>query len=596
MNNIKNIFRDVLKNLQYVVGFILRIAPLFFALAMFGAILAGFGGVCQSYFISKILDGIIENRSYMILSTYAVIIILFQAVLKLQNRLLFALNRVVTEEIGNDMEYQILSKLDKVPVSKMDDPKFLSRLEQARNLTKRTPNSVLMQLFGSVSLLVGTIGYVVILGQINFYYILILAISTIWVLIANNQYEENVMAYLFSMSPQRRKMAYYSDVMLNRENFEEIRSYNAMNYLRHKFQVAAKDQLKASKAIFGKYAYTYAIATCTAYAGCGVVYLLIIYQAIQGTVSIGDAAMFLTACIGFQAGLTELIDGICALPPQLHAIDHYRKTLEELDESIVVSTDIKVNTVKADPLIEAKNLSFAYPGTEKIIIRNATFTICSGECVALVGKNGSGKTTLVRLLAGLYRQYAGEILIQGIESREMPDEERKNIMAVMFQNYLKPSLTIGEAISFDNVTAQNAPMIEDALSKSHYSVRDLPNGLNSSLTKAFDPDGIIPSGGQWQKLALARVFYQDASLYILDEPSAALDPKAEDEVFRILLEMKGNKTILFITHRLASVSSADRVLFIANDGSILQGTHDELMNSCHDYYDMYMAQASKYQI
>ena len=390
MNNIKNIFRDVLKNLQYVVGFILRIAPLFFALAMFGAILAGFGGVCQSYFISKILDGIIENRSYMILSTYAVIIILFQAVLKLQNRLLFALNRVVTEEIGNDMEYQILSKLDKVPVSKMDDPKFLSRLEQARNLTKRTPNSVLMQLFGSVSLLVGTIGYVVILGQINFYYILILAISTIWVLIANNQYEENVMAYLFSMSPQRRKMAYYSDVMLNRENFEEIRSYNAMNYLRHKFQVAAKDQLKASKAIFGKYAYTYALATCTAYAGCGVVYLLIIYQAIQGTVSIGDAAMFLTACIGFQAGLTELIDGICALPPQLHAIDHYRKTLEELDESIVVSTDIKVNTVKADPLIEAKNLSFAYPGTEKIIIRNATFTICSGECVALVGKNGSG--------------------------------------------------------------------------------------------------------------------------------------------------------------------------------------------------------------
>ena len=108
MNNIKNIFRDVLKNLQYVVGFVLRIAPLFFALAMFGAILAGFGGVCQSYFISKILDGIIENRSYMILSTYAVIIILFQAVLKLQNRLLFALNRVVTEEIGNDMEYQIL--------------------------------------------------------------------------------------------------------------------------------------------------------------------------------------------------------------------------------------------------------------------------------------------------------------------------------------------------------------------------------------------------------------------------------------------------------------------------------------------------------
>ena len=596
MNNLKNVFHNVLYNLQYVLGFILRIAPLFFVLAILGAIFAGFGGVCQSYLISKILDGIIENRSYTILYIYAIVIILFQVVIKLQNRLLFALNRVVTEEIGNDMEYQILSKLDKIPVSKMDDPKFLSRLEQARNLTKRTPNSVLMQLFGSVSLLVGTIGYVIILGQINFYYILILSISTIWVLIANNKYEDNVMSYLFSMSPQRRKMSYYSDIMLSRENFEEIRSYNAMRYLRYKFQEAAKDQLKASKAIFSKYAYTYAFATCIAYAGCGIVYLLIIYQAIQGKVSIGDTAMFLTACIGFQAGLTELIDGICALPPQLHAIDHYRKTLEELNKSIVVGTDIKVNTVKDAPLIAVNNLSFAYPGTDKFIIRNATFTLHSGECVALVGKNGSGKTTLVRLLAGLYRQYAGEILIHGIESKEMPDEERKNIMAIMFQNYLKPSLTIGEAISFDNVTVRNAPMIEGALSKSHYSIRDSPNGINTSLTKAFDPDGIIPSGGQWQKLALARMFYQDASLYILDEPSSALDPKAEDEVFRILSEMKGNKTILFITHRLASVSTADRVLFITNDGFILQGTHDELMDSCPDYYDMYMTQASKYQI
>lgn len=183
MNNSKNVFRNLLCNLQYVLGFILRIAPLFFVLAILGAIFAGFGGVCQSYLISKILDGIIEKRSYTIIYIYAIVIILFQVVIKLQNRLLFALNRVATEEIGNDMEYQILSKLDKIPVSKMDDPKFLSRLEQARNLTKRTPNSVLMQLFGSVSLLVGTIGYVIILGQINFYYILILSISTIWVLI-----------------------------------------------------------------------------------------------------------------------------------------------------------------------------------------------------------------------------------------------------------------------------------------------------------------------------------------------------------------------------------------------------------------------------
>ncbi len=583
MQNLKQQVWSIAGNFCYIIRIMVKTAPLFLLLTLVFAVLSGFANVIQSYYLSKIIDGILANIPYVTISIYAVCIIAFQLLQKIQTRTLYAMNRVVTEKISFTMEERILSLAEKISLAKMDEPGFLNRMEQARGLTKQTPTSVFMILFGMFSLLAGTVGYIFVLGKISFLYVVILIACSVMLFIANHQYEENVVSALFTMSPERRKMGYYSSLLTGRNNFEEIRTYRASPFFLGKYKASAEKQMKESWRIFKRFSGLYVIAALVAYLGCGIVYLLIIWNTVSGKTTLGDMAMFLTACLGFQAGLIELTDGLCSLPPQLAIMQNYRSLLNELEEDVNNAAKVPMNT-DTEHLVNVNNLTFAYPNTEKNILNGVTFSINQGECVALVGENGAGKTTLVRLLAGFYSDYQGII--------QFPFEE--NPASILFQNYLHPSLTIGEAVALENISDKNESRILDALNKARFPLDNLPQGIHTELTKTFDGNGTIPSGGQWQRLALARMFYRDMPMFILDEPSAALDPKAEDDIFRLLESMKGEHTILFITHRLASVSIADRVLFLSPEGKLTQGTHHALMEECEPYRNLYQMQASKY--
>lgn len=592
MSKVKMFF----SNLKYIMSVMLETAPLFLVLTMLFSLFSGLSNVIQSYFLGKITDGILNEIPFRLIAFYATIIIIFQLLAKLQSRTLFALNRVVTEEIGVRMESGILERVKDIPLSKMDAPGFLNRMEQARNLARQTPNSVFMLIFGGVGFIVGTVGYIVILSRISILYVLILIFCSVLFFIANNHYEENVMASLFAMSPERRKMGYFADLLTKRDSFEEIHAYGASKYLHEQYLGCAKRQIAASWEIFRRYTKIYSLAALAAYIGCGIVYLLIIRKAVTGQISVGDMAMFLTACLSFQAGLTELFDGICSLPSQLGILQNYRNFIDELKNEIqgeiqALGQNDAETAIAQEELVKVEKMTFAYPGTQKTVLNHVSFQIKRGECVALVGTNGSGKTTLARLLAGFYNNYDGRIVIDGTQPALTKKHSK---ITMMFQNYLKPSLTVGEAVALAAVSEENEAAIRKALECSKYPVSDLPEGISTSLTKTFDQSGVIPSGGQWQKLALARMLYHKTPLYILDEPSASLDPQAEDEIFRMLAEMKGEKAILFITHRLASVSIADRVLYLTPEGELIQGTHMELMASCPAYQELYQMQADKY--
>lgn len=586
--------RGIISDLKYIMAIMIETAPFFLILTVLSSLFAGLGNVVQSYLLSKIIDGILNTIPFRVIAIYAVVIIVFQLIVKLQNRTLFAMNRVVTEEIGIRMESGILNHAENIPLSKMDTPGFLNRMEQARGLARQTPNSIFMLLFGAIGFIAGTIGYVVILSQISILYVLILMACSVLIFMANNRYEENVMASLFALSPERRKMGYYADLITKRDSFEEVHAYGAVDYLRKQYQINARKQLAASRDIFRRYTGFYSIAALVAYVGCALVYLLIIRKAVMGQVTIGDTTMFLTACLSFQAGLTELFDGICSLPAQLGILENYRNFMDELTAETEGTGEAGKNQPRAvlqEELVKVEDLSFAYPNTQRNVLNHVSFQIKPGECVALVGTNGSGKTTLARLLAGFYDCYRGRIVIEGIE----PSSARECVgIAMMFQNYLKPSMTVGESVAYGEIDSANEAAVREALERSGYPLDNFPEGLATNLTKTFDQKGIIPSGGQWQKLALARMFYRNAPLYILDEPSASLDPQAEDEVFQTLAEMKGEHAILFITHRLASVSVADRVLYLTREGTLIQGTHAELMENCPAYKNLYETQSPKY--
>lgn len=591
MKRLRENFRKFISNIGYMFCLIMKSAPLYFILAIVMSVFTGLGTVFQAYFLSKILDGLTIGLQFTTICLYAVAILAWNYVTKLQNRMLFSMNRVVTEDIGTRMEKEILEAMDHVDAATLDNPQIQNRIEQAKNLTKRVPHSIFMNLLGMLGLIATTIGFITLLWKLEWWYVFVILLSSVFIFIINNRYEENVVAYLFAGSVERRKTAYYSSLLTQRENIEEIHQYNAMGYFKKEYAFNAKKQINRFWGIFRSYSLLYTGAALISYIGCGLVYILILRKAFLGEITVGEVTMYLTACITLQGITIELIDGICALPPDCIVLENYTSLLKELNTpKKEEKKSFSVPCSDDHVCIQFEDVSFSYPNTDHKIFEHASFTIQSGQRAAIVGINGSGKTTLVRLLSGMYTSFEGNIYINGVEIRSMSPEERQKAVAVMYQNYLKPSLSVKDAVTFGAECSDEEQKIKDILKQCDFSVEN----LDTELTKQFDRNGLTPSGGQWQRLALARMLFRDCSIYVLDEPSAALDPQAEDELFKLIEAMSGSKTVLFITHRLASVRNADTIIFIDSAGTVWQAAHSEMMNINKEYNSLYTKQASKY--
>lgn len=247
--------------------------------------------------------------------------------------------------------------------------------------------------------------------------------------------------------------------------------------------------------------------------------------------------------------------------------------------------------------IEFRNVSFQYPGTEKYILRNCSFRLEHGKNYAFVGENGAGKTTVIKLLLGLYEEYEGEILLNGKEIRQYSYEEWKSLFAVVSQDFARYELTVRENVMLGDLNTEDERKARMALEKSGLweTVSRLPEGLDTQLGR-LKGQGTDFSGGQWQRLAIARLLYADAQVNILDEPTAALDPLQESAIYSLFHEIKGDALTLYVTHRLGAARIADEI-FVLKDGRIQEsGSHDELMRLENGHYrEMYETQRKWYE-
>ena len=577
-------------NFVYALSLIMGASRLYFFLAALMCALSGLYGVVQAVFLKEILNGLTVGAAFARIALCAALILLGLFVNKVVSRLLMALNRIVTDKLSYTLEHNILQAMDHVTAAQMDDPKFQNRVEQTRTLIKNQPNSVFMNMFGILTELVGLAGYFVILTGFHWAAPWILLATAVLLFFVNNQYEENVMAFLFSMSPERRRMGYCAGLITGRDSFEEVRTYGSGEFLRAKYRDSMDRQIGKGWAIFRTNAVRYALAALASYLGCGAVYLWILARAHGGALDLGSVAMLLSACVGIQGLCTELVDGCAVLPASLAALGGYRRFLREMQSAPEGAKPDAGSAPDPRYAVQFDRVTFAYPGAEKPVLRETSFAIRPNTTAALVGVNGAGKTTLVKLMMGLYDSYEGHIYLNGRDSRAYTEEERRELLAVMFQNYMKPSFTLEEAVSMG--LAADGEAVRRALDDSRLTDSQ---PLETPLTKSFSPDGWVPSGGQWQKIALARMLVRNTPMYALDEPSAALDPQSELEVFQTLAELRGEKTILFITHRLASITDADEVIFLSPGGAARQGTHRSLMDGCAEYNALYSAQADRYQ-
>jgi ATP-binding cassette subfamily B protein len=319
-------------------------------------------------------------------------------------------------------------------------------------------------------------------------------------------------------------------------------------------------------------------------------------RALAGEISVGDVVMYFGAFQRAQDFFGEVLRGLAGLHENNLFLADFVRFLG-LQPTVI---DPPRPRPFPDPIIrgiEFEDVTFRYPGTDRDVLKNVSFTIAPGEHVALVGENGSGKTTLVKLLCRLYDPATGAVRVDGVDLREIGVHDLRNHFAIVFQDYAKYYLTARENIWLGNVSlpVDSEAIIEAARrTGADEVIRALPNGYDTMLGRQFE-NGVDLSIGQWQRLALARAFLRQTPIIILDEPSAALDPRAEAAVFDRFDELARDRTAIFISHRLSTVRRADRILVMV-DGQIAEaGAHEELVDRAGVYASLFETQARHYR-
>ncbi|NLW90736.1 MAG: ABC transporter ATP-binding protein [Syntrophomonadaceae bacterium] len=339
------------------------------------------------------------------------------------------------------------------------------------------------------------------------------------------------------------------------------------------------------------------VSICSAF---NQIVLIIIYfytamKIFDKSLTVGDFSLYIGAAGQVINSLFNLIDSGSQMYDNDLKISKFKEFLA-WKPAIQESGSL---TMPEKPSIEFTNVSFKYPNTERYILKNINFTLPYGEKVALIGLNGAGKSTMIKLLLRLYDPTEGQILINEVDIRKYDVQELRKVFGALFQDYSNYAFSVRENIALSNVSdIHNEERVWKACcaSGADSMVKRFGRGLDTYLTKIFNYDGEELSGGEWQKIALARTFFRDADIVILDEPSSALDPYAEDVLFKQIVDLYAGKTVVFVSHHLSTITMADKILLIENGEIVENGSHQDLMKSAGKYAFLFNLQAQRYKV
>ena len=326
----------------------------------------------------------------------------------------------------------------------------------------------------------------------------------------------------------------------------------------------------------------------------GIAYVYLIRMALNEGLSVAEFLLYFTAVSTFTAWVTGILNNAAKLHKESLDISCVREFLEYPEP---FQFEEGKSVPKADAYeLKLENVSFRYPGAETDTLCDLNLTVHPGEKLAIVGLNGAGKTTLVKLLCGLFDPTAGRVLLNGQDIREFNRREYYGLFSAVFQEFSILDVTVAENIAQTNENIDKAKL-EDCIEKAGLTrtIEELPKGLDTHVGREVYLDGVLFSGGQTQRLMLARALYKDGPILMLDEPTAALDPLAENDIYRKYNDMTRGKTSMFISHRLASTRFCDRIVFVADGGIAEEGTHEELLALNGAYAKLFEIQSRYYQ-
>jgi ABC-type multidrug transport system fused ATPase/permease subunit len=395
--------------------------------------------------------------------------------------------------------------------------------------------------------------------------------------------------------PVNRKIDYFMNISADTSFGKEMRLYNMQDILFRMYQGAQRQTQDVVKKIFGFYGISNQVNYVTGFCLNALIYGYLGFKIlVQRLITVRDFSLYLSAITTFNAAIQEMISSYIAIS------DNGRYLKDYFDFMELQSRYDKAGRAlpqAAGNVFVFENVSFSYPYQTEPALKNISLTITDGERLSLVGENGAGKTTLIKLLMRLYDPTEGRILLNGVDIREIDYRQYLNLFYSVFQDFKLFAFRIADNISsMQDGGKLDREKLRDCLIKAglNEKIESLEKGVETYLYKLYEPDGVELSGGESQKLAIARALYKDASVVVLDEPTAALDPRAEYEIYTHFFEMVTNKTSVFITHRLSSTRFCDRIVVLKNGEIVEAGTHEELLSRKGYYAELFNMQAQFY--
>jgi len=429
---------------------------------------------------------------------------------------------------------------------------------------------------------------------------IVIIIANIIPIIVRSKYSYGIFMIYRADDETRRKFSYTAKVLVERETLPEIKIYRAFSFFKEKFTDIFKtftdNQLKVDK----KFQLLTTIAEFIPILAIFIFSIYIANQLLTMSISTGTFVFLFTNVFVFSGALSRLSQHLGHLYGDSHFIDEVREFFELKPNvtfpQLTNSSRAALVDKLANPVFVFENVSFAYPNSEKNVLHKINLTVPYGQNLALIGENGAGKTTLVKLLLRMYDPTEGKITVNGIDLKELPEDVLYSLYSTLFQSFGKFYLTVKENLELAAGRKLSEQEMEEYLkfSNAWEFIKTTKHKFNQQLGPEYK-DGTDLSGGQWQRLAIARAYAKDAPMLILDEPTSAVDARSEMEIFdRLNKEMKVN-TLLFISHRFSTIKDAERIVVLHQGKIVEDGTHTQLMQNKGKYFDLYTIQAKRYK-
>ncbi len=599
---LRRLLSGFFKRLFYIYSLVWQTRPWILFLMLFMSVFNGvmpiIGALISKELLNLLVEAVTGNvTEFSSISGLLTLQFTYMFVRRIVSNIDSMLMKIAGELVSNHIKLKIINKAKTIDTASFDTPEFYQKLENANREAGSRPVQILNSTFSIMSTIISMVSFITILAAVSPQAPLIIIAMSIPSAIVSFIYRRKNANYMFRRSKERRKLNYFSNIMCSKDHVKEVRMFGMSDLLIGRYkEVFATYFGGLKKLILSEGMWNIGIAVLTTVINC-LLYIYIARKVFLGELQVGDYSLYTGALNSIATGVSTLVTTTASIYEGTLFIDNMISFMEE--ETHIVPRIAEPLHIKHGEghVIQFEHVSFRYPGTDRDVIKDVSLTLNPCESVVLVGLNGAGKTTLLKLLTRLYDPTEGRILLDGQDLRDYDVADLYRMYGIIFQDFGRYAFSVRENIAFGDL---NRPLDDERVkyaagqSGADDFIERMPDAYTTPLMRIFEENGLELSGGQWQKLAIARAFYSDSDVMILDEPTAALDAMAEQEIYNEFDALSKNKTTIFVSHRLSSATKASKIIVLEYGELIEEGNHEQLMKLHGKYYELFTTQASRY--